>query len=365
MRARSPISATRGAWRDPATLLEAWKAAARDKAGRVSDAGLAALIAALEAEGARLRTAAARPAASILISVDQAEEMARAEGDSGEALADYLRARDDGAAQWQLVFTIRTDSFPELQRHRRFQDLEARGYDLRAIPVFRFDSVVEEPAQRYGVDVDPALVDALMEDAPKEDALPLLAFALQRLWRQYAASGRCGPSTTKVGGLKGLIEDAAERALRGIEPEQCDRPLPRRPRKRAADLGARTFVPALAQINDQGATIRRVAAWPSSARSSTRCSTASTAGGWSCARARGGDGGTVEVAHEALFREWGRLRMAGAGAGPAGGAAGRLGAAAAWKRKGRRAQGFPDAFRGARLRDALGVGEAAAVCAPA
>jgi hypothetical protein len=24
-----------------------------------------------------------------------------------------------------------------------------------------------------------------MEDAPKEDALPLLAFALQRLWRQY------------------------------------------------------------------------------------------------------------------------------------------------------------------------------------
>ena len=28
-----------------------------------------------------------------------------------------------------------------------------------------------------------------MDDAPKEDALPLLAFALQRLWRQYAASG--------------------------------------------------------------------------------------------------------------------------------------------------------------------------------
>jgi hypothetical protein len=46
------------------------------------------------------------------------------------------------ASRWQLAFTIRTDSFPELQSHRRFQDLKARGYDLRAIPVFRFDSVV-------------------------------------------------------------------------------------------------------------------------------------------------------------------------------------------------------------------------------
>ena len=44
----------------------------------------------LEAEGRKLR-AAGRPGASILISVDQAEEMARADGDSGEALADYLR----------------------------------------------------------------------------------------------------------------------------------------------------------------------------------------------------------------------------------------------------------------------------------
>jgi len=28
-----------------------------------------------------------------------------------------------------------------------------------------------------------------MDDAPKEDALPLLAFAFAALWRQYAASG--------------------------------------------------------------------------------------------------------------------------------------------------------------------------------
>ena len=42
--------------------------------------------------------------------------------------------------------------------------------------------------------------DALMEESPDKDALPLLAFALQRLWGQFAASGA----------LAGLIEDAAD-----------------------------------------------------------------------------------------------------------------------------------------------------------
>jgi hypothetical protein len=138
---------------------------------------------------------------------------------------------------------ILADSFPELQSHRRFQNLEARGYDLRALPVFRFDSVVEEPAKRYGVEVDSDLVYALMDDAPKEDALPLLAFGLQRLWRQYAASGKLTKDNyNKVGGLRGLIEDSAERALRGLEPEQ-DVPLTSLPAtKRRVELGASTFV---------------------------------------------------------------------------------------------------------------------------
>src|ERR1700726_3926232 len=116
--------------------------------------------------------------------------MARADGDSGDALSDYLRAAlAASATSWQLGFTVRNDSFPELQSHHRFQNLEARGYDLRVIPGYRFESVVEEPAKRYGVNVDHALLDAVIGDAPAEGALPLLAFALQRLWRQYAASG--------------------------------------------------------------------------------------------------------------------------------------------------------------------------------
>jgi hypothetical protein len=290
-------------------LFDAWSKAERD-GNELTLVGRATLEAALEAEGRKLRDGAGRDAATILISVDQAEEMARADGNSGEALADYLRvALAARATNWQLAFTVRTDSFPALQNHRRFQNLEARGYDLRAIPVFRFDSVVEEPAKRYRVAVDHALVDALMDDAPKEDALPLLAFALQRLWRQYAASGaltRC--NYDKVGGLRGLIEDAAERSLRGLTPDE-DVPLPSGPPpKRRVDLAASTFVPGLAQINDQGATIRRVAGWSSFSDEQQELLLGFDRWRLLVRKGTDADGGTVEVAHEALFREWTRLK---------------------------------------------------------
>ena len=184
----------------------------------------------------------------------------------------------------------------------------ARPFDLRTVRIFRLESIVEEPAKRYKVRVDHDLVDALMEDAPKEDALPLLAFALQRLWQQYAASGALTRDNyERIGGLKALIEDAAERALRGLD---ADPPLPSAPpSKRVIDLGAATFVPPLAQVNEQGATIRRIATWASFDDEQQELLLRFDR--WRLVIRKGKEeagGGTVEVAHEALFREWTRLK---------------------------------------------------------
>jgi formylglycine-generating enzyme required for sulfatase activity len=289
-------------------LLETWRAAERDENHELTTEGCSALDVALAAEARKLCTAAGRSSASILISVDQAEEMAQADGESGDALADYLRAASATPDQWQLVFTIRTDSFPELQKDRRFSDLNARGYDLRALPVFRFESVIESPAKRYGVAVDDALVDVLIEHSPKEDALPLLAFALQRLWRQYASSKSLNKDHyDKVGGLRGLIEDAAERALRGLGPETDAGLPPGPPPQQRIDLAASTFVPALVQVNDQGAMIRLIAECRNF--TSEQQELMDYFDQWRLVVRKGGDqGGTVEVAHEALFREWTRLK---------------------------------------------------------
>jgi formylglycine-generating enzyme required for sulfatase activity len=286
-------------------LLDAWAKSERAD-GALTPIGEAALASALETEGRKLRDAADRPGATILISVDQAEELARAEGECGQALAAYLHvALATTASRWELAFTIRTDSFPELQRHRRFQDLKARGYDLRAVPAFRFDSVIEEPARRYGVRVDLTLIDAVIEDAPREDALPLLAFGLQRLWRQYAASGALVfDHYVRVGRLRGLIEDGAERALRGLSPlEEVALPSAPPPKSRL-DLAASTFVPALAQVNEQGVILRRIA--ESTSFGEEQQQLLARFDDWRLV-VRKGEPGTVEVAHEALFREWKRL----------------------------------------------------------
>jgi hypothetical protein len=292
-------------------LLKAWRLAERNPDGTFTEAGSNALGATLQTFGHKLRAAAGRPAASILVSVDQAEELASGAGDSADALADYLRAalanKEDS---WQLAFTIRTDSFAELQGHQRFQNLEARGYDLRALPAFRFSDVIEAPAKRYNVEIDPAMIDALMEDAPKNDALPLLAFAMQRLWRQYASSSALTLANYQaVGGIMGLIEDAGERAMRGIEPDQ-DVPIPSTPlSERLDELGSAIFLPSLVQVNEEGAAIRCVAQWQ--AFPEEQQDLLKRFDRWRLVVRRGTetDGGTVEVAHEALFRKWTRLSL--------------------------------------------------------
>jgi formylglycine-generating enzyme required for sulfatase activity len=288
-------------------LLDVWSNAERKKS-ELTPTGRAHIARAIDAEGSRLRDAAGRSAATVLISVDQAEELARAEGDGGDALADYLRvASAEFKGQWRIALTIRTDSFSELQSHPRFNGLDCCGYDLRAISVNHFIEVVQEPARRYKVEVDHDLLDALMADAPKEDALPLLAFVLQHLWRQYAASRILTKKNYEtVGGLTGLVEDAAERALRGLEPGQ-DEPIPSaQPAKRLTDLAADTFVPALVQVNDQGMAIRRVAKWTSF--DAEQQELLRRFDRWRLVVRKGEDSGTVELTHEALFRNWTRLK---------------------------------------------------------
>jgi hypothetical protein len=94
---------------------------------------------------------------------------------------------------------------------------------------------------------------------------------------------------------------------RGFAPDE-DVPLPSDPLpKQQDDLGASTFVPALAQINDQGVTIRRIAAWTSF--NDEQQALLFRFDYWRLVVRKGGScGGTVEVAHEALFREWTRLK---------------------------------------------------------
>jgi WD40 repeat protein len=267
-----------------------------------------------------LRTRLDRPNATVLISLDQAEELVLAVGQSGDALADYLRAslctlppapeNLHATRNILVVLTVRTDALPALQASPHFKGFLARFADLRPVPMYRFSAAIEGPPARYGVAIEPGLVEAMIDDAPGEDALPLLAFALQRLWKQYSAEKtlrRLGYET--LGKLPGLISDAAERALRGARPEDDVPLLP----SVVADFerrAARTFVPPLAQVTDSGSTVRRVARLSKFDQAALDLLENFVA--WRLLVKKTGTdpaSATIEVAHEAIFRSWPRLRI--------------------------------------------------------
>ena len=258
-------TASAGSIRD--RLVEAWRQVRVDRF--VPEENFGKLRAALDEYFTLLRSRSSRPLATILIALDQGEELVRADAESADILSDYLRAALSATSSEQqpgvpvntimVVFTIRSDSLAELQKSVRFAKLDARCADIRPMPLYRFDTAIEGPAARYGVQIDPNLVEAIIDDAPGEDALPLLAFALQRLWSQYHSELRIDRlHYERMGSLGPMIEDAAERALRGLAPGQ-DEPLQTNIPQTVEQLAARTFVPPLTQISDSGSTIRRVA----------------------------------------------------------------------------------------------------------
>src|SRR5712664_580254 len=262
----------------------------------------------LDAEITPLKLKLDRPAATVLMAIDQGEELVQAVGDGADALADYLKAallqvQEGEPAHYAVVLTVRTDSFQEVQTSRRFEGLRTRLFDLRSLPMYRIAEAIEQPAGRYGVEIEPQLVEMLMDDAGGKDALPLLAFTLQRLWQQYEVEKRIRKANYEsVGKLLGLIEDAAERALRGFDPGVQQGPLSGKVSQGRDLSGQRVFVPALAQVNERGGTIRRVARLASFVDEGREI--LSSFEKW---RLVVTSGPNVEVAHEALFRAWPRF----------------------------------------------------------
>jgi hypothetical protein len=283
--------------------------AQRAKLSEIDLAMLRTLRRALDAEIIPLKLKLDRPAATALIAIDQGEELVRAEGNSADALADYVRAAllqapGDEPAHYAVVMTVRTDSFQEVQTSARLEGVSTRLLDLRPLPIYRFADAIEQPASRYGVEIEPQLVELLMEDAGGRDALPLLAFTLQRLWRQYERERRIRKDNYEsIGKLLGIIEDAAERALRGFDPGAQQGPLSGKVPSSRDAAAQRVFVPALAQVNERGGTIRRVAALSSFDEEGKDILNSFEK--W---RLVVTSGPSVEVAHEALFRAWPRFQ---------------------------------------------------------
>ena len=152
---------------------------------------------------------------------------------------------------------------------------------------------IEEPARRVGLQVEPSLTDALIADVlDQPGALPLLSAALLEQWREREGRVLRRAAYERTGGVRGAVGRLAEQTYAGLsEPE---RGAARAILLRLADAGEHeaAFVRRRMPLDELDRDEHTAAAL--AALVDSRLVTA--------------DGETLEVAHEALLREWPRLR---------------------------------------------------------
>ena len=258
-----------------------------------------------------------RNAPTIILAIDQAEELFQAEGgEEAQTFLDLLGqrvAKDDPALI--TLFTIRSDNYERLQEAKQLEGLRQHTLSLPPMPKGSYAEVIKGPARRLegtkrALKIEEALVDALLADVEEggaKDALPLLAFTLERLYREEGGDGDLKLSEyEELGRVRGSIEAAVERALKAADHD------PKIPRDREARLALlrRGFIPWLAGIDpDTGSPRRRVAR-----RSEIPAESAPLIDLLVEQRLLATDVSkdtgevTIEPAHEALLRRWGLLQ---------------------------------------------------------
>lgn len=254
---------------------------------------------------------------TIVLPVDQGEELFNSEGvDESEQFLDLLGLLTTQTKIPVLVlFTIRSDSFERLQTYKAFEGVTQQTFSLAPMPQGAYQSVIEGPAARLKdtkreIKIDPALTQQLSIDIEKggnRDALPLLAFTMERLYVEYASSGTLTlQDYHDMGGIEGAIEAAVELAIKDAIRDPA---LPNT-RESVVAILHRGLIPWLAGIDPHTQTPRRRVAIlreiPEESRPiiehliSQRLLLTDVD--------KQTQEITIEPAHEALLRQWGLLK---------------------------------------------------------
>jgi hypothetical protein len=297
------------------------RAAVRE-AVTVGAAALQPLLAALAQSAAmKLPTApsgSAQPKPpTLILPIDQGEELFLAEG-AAEAQAFLSLLRDllitDAPALTALV-TIRSDNYERLQMAKPLEGLRQSTLSLPPMPQGNYAEVIRGPARRLEgtvrkLAIEDRLSERLLADIEAggaKDALPLLAFTLERRYAEYGGDGDLKLSEYEtLGGIAGSIEAAVERAFKAADSDA------RIPKDRQARLTLlrRGLIPWLAGIDPDTKSPRRRVARLSEIPAETRPLIDLLVEQRLLSTDVAKDTGetTIEPAHEALLRQWGLLQ---------------------------------------------------------
>jgi WD40 repeat protein len=258
----------------------------------------------------------ARPP-TLVLAIDQGEELFRSEGAlEGTALLNLLRdllTKDDLAIL--VLVAIRSDSYEQLQTAKGLEVITQQTLSLTPMPRGAYQAVIEGPVARLKetdrpLVIEPALTQALLRDIEEgggRDALPLLAFTLERLYLEYGARGRLTlQDYDALGRIKGSIAAAVDRAFIAAD-RNASIPGDREAR---LVLLRRGLIPWLAGIDpDTGSPRRqkaRVSEIPDEARPLIDLLVEERLLSTDVSHETGER--TIEPAHEALLRQWDSLQ---------------------------------------------------------
>jgi WD40 repeat protein len=234
----------------------------------------------------------------LLLAVDQLEELFTACRSDGEraAFADALvRAATDPEGRAVVVVALRADFYGRFAAHPGLAELVGANHVLVGpMQASELRRAVELPAGWVGLGVEPELSDALVDDVEGEPgALPLLSTALLELWQKRKDNTLSLAAYRESGGVHGAVARLAEDTYARVPDER--KPIVRALMLRLVGEGEGE-TPAgrrapLAELDlERNGDVAGVLATLADSRLVTV-----------------GEG-SVEVAHEALLREWPRLR---------------------------------------------------------
>ena len=226
-----------------------------------------------------------------VLAVDQFEELftaCRDEPERAEFAASLVRA---ARARTLVVLAVRADFYGRCAAYPDLSQLLGANHVLVG-PMLRDElgRAIERPAERVGLVVEPELAESLLGDVEgRPGALPLLSTALLELWRERDGRHLRLAAYARSGGVHGAVARLAEDAFVGLGPEH--------------QAIARKLLVRLAGEDEGGAVVRRRVALDE-----LGAEVGEVVERLAECRLLTVSDGAVEVAHEALLREWPRLR---------------------------------------------------------
>jgi len=205
-----------------------------------------------------------------------------------------------GNAPFTLLLTLRADFYSQvIGLDRELSDrLAPAQVNIGALTPDELRESITTPARLVGLEFEAGLVERILTDVGSEPGrLPLVEFALTELWQRREGNRLANRAYDEIGGVTGALARRAEAEFAGLRPEE-----------QAAARRLFSRLVRVARPDEAGEDTRQRADLGEADKVAKRVATEFADARLLVTGIEGDATLSVEVAHEALIRNWERLR---------------------------------------------------------